>query len=248
MPTHNPYEQYMLELLNQARSDPGAAADRYGFDLGDIPDRPLQPLAMNQFLVDAARGHSNWMDATDLFGHQGVNGSSPLERAEAAGWSGNGIGENVSLVAQGGRAVDDMAGIVDQSHAGLLQSPGHLRNIMQPGWSEAGIGGAVGDYSSPQSGQQFETASFYTQLFADSGKQYLTGVVFGDKDGDNFYDPGEGIGDVDLKVSDGNGIVNVGTTTAAAGGYQLALQDGNYTVEFSGGGLTAAIKRANFDR
>ena len=42
MPTHNPYEQYKLELVNQARSDLGAAADRYGFDLGDILDRPLQ--------------------------------------------------------------------------------------------------------------------------------------------------------------------------------------------------------------
>src|SRR4051812_35771389 len=67
------YEQYMLELLNRARANPAVEAARYGIDLneglsaGTISTVAKQPLAMNAYVVDAARGHSQWMIDNDVF-------------------------------------------------------------------------------------------------------------------------------------------------------------------------------------
>src|SRR4051794_36660045 len=67
------YEQYMLELLNRARSDPSAEAARLGISLneglasGTITSTSKQPLAFNANLIDAARNHSTWMIANDTF-------------------------------------------------------------------------------------------------------------------------------------------------------------------------------------
>lgn len=75
-------EQLFLELVNRARSDPGAEAARLGIDLnaglvaGTIADSPKQPLAPNRFLIDSAREHSAWMLETDTFSHTGEGGSS----------------------------------------------------------------------------------------------------------------------------------------------------------------------------
>lgn len=96
MATPTAFEQYMLELVNQARADPGEAAEKYGFSLGNIPDTALEPLAMNEDLLEAARGHSEWMENTDTFSHTGAGGSNPSERADAAGWDGGGVGENIA--------------------------------------------------------------------------------------------------------------------------------------------------------
>jgi hypothetical protein len=58
------YEQYILELINRARANPGAEAARLGIDLnqglaaGTISTAAKQPLAFNPLLIDAARGHS----------------------------------------------------------------------------------------------------------------------------------------------------------------------------------------------
>jgi Ca2+-binding RTX toxin-like protein len=56
-------------------------------------------------------------------------------------------------------------------------------------------------------------------------------VAFDDKDGDRFYDVGEGLG--------GLTVTATSTMTMDAGGYELALPAGSYTVTFSGGGFAA---------
>src|SRR2546422_4882529 len=86
-------EQYLIELVNRARADPAAEAARFGIDLnvglaaGTISAAPKQPLAVNPYLTDSARGHSEWMEQTDTFSHTGAGGSSPMQRMEAAGYS-----------------------------------------------------------------------------------------------------------------------------------------------------------------
>ena len=59
------YEQYMLELINRARSNPNAEAGLYsltdlnqGLSPGTITSDPKQPLAFNLFLIDSARSLS----------------------------------------------------------------------------------------------------------------------------------------------------------------------------------------------
>ena len=85
-------EQYLVELINRARANPAAEAARFGIDLneglpaGTISTAPKPPLAVNPFLTDAARGHSQWMLDHDVFSHTGAGGSTPTQRMQAAGY------------------------------------------------------------------------------------------------------------------------------------------------------------------
>lgn len=238
------YEQYFLELVNRARANPGAEAARLGIDLnqglaaGTIANTAKQPLAMNQFLNDSAQAHSDWMLATDTFNHTGVNGSSPGDRMKAAGYAFTGSwtwGENISIRWGGGIA--ETPSLVEGFHDGLFKSAGHRTNILGDTFKEVGIGIGFGEYKGSNGADA-------TQNFARSGSAtFLTGVAFDDKDGDRFYDPGEGLGKVSVSITSSAGATYQ-TTTWDAGGYQLALPVGDYIVTFSGGGLAAPIAKA----
>ena len=237
------FEQYFLELVNRDRADPGAAAQRYGIGLNDglsagtISATAKQPLAFNPALIDAARGHSGWMLATDTFSHTGANGSSPGDRMGAAGYGFTGSwtwGENIAI--QWGGATAITATQVDSFAGGLFRSAGHRTNILNDAFREVGIGLAAGEYK----GAAGVTA---TQDFARSGTgAFLTGVAFDDRDGDRFYDPGEGLGGITVKVSSGGTVLQ--TSTWDAGGYQIKLAAGSYTVSFSGGALAGTVTKS----
>ncbi len=89
----------------RARANPDAEAARYGIDLneglpaGTISAAAKQPLSFNPELTDAARAHSTWMLANDVFAHEGVGGSDPGDRMEDAGYTFTGSwgwGENLA--------------------------------------------------------------------------------------------------------------------------------------------------------
>lgn len=239
------YEQYFLELVNRARMDPAAEAARLGIGLNDglasgtISATGKQPLAFNPLLIDAARGHSEWMLATDTFSHTGANGSSPGDRMAAAGYQFTGSwswGENIAIRWGGGTAIT--AQQVEAFHDGLFRSAGHRANILNDAFRETGIGLAAGDYK----GSPAVTA---TEVFARSGSlSFLTGVVFDDRDGDRFYDPGEGLGGVSIKVTSAATGQSWQLASWSAGGYQIALPNGSYLVTFSGGGLAAPVAKS----
>jgi serralysin len=231
-------------LVDRARLDPAGEAARLGIGLNDglgggtISATAKQPLAFNPLLIDAARGHSEWMLATDTFSHTGAGGSSPGDRMAHAGYAFTGSwtwGENISIRWGGG--VSESAGIVEGFHDGLFRSAGHRANILSDGFKEVGIGIGIGEYRG-------STGADATQNFARSGgSTFLTGVAFDDRDGDRFYDPGEGLGRLNVAVTSSSGAT-FATTTWDAGGYQLALPAGTYTVTFSGGGLAAPVSKA----
>lgn len=56
----------------------------------------LPPLTLNPQLSAAALAHSRDMSAQNRAWHWGSDGSSPLDRARRAGYSGSVIGENIS--------------------------------------------------------------------------------------------------------------------------------------------------------
>ncbi len=56
----------------------------------------LPPLQTNAVLMAAAQGHASWIAATSTFSHTGANGSSPQDRATAAGYPGRVIENFVS--------------------------------------------------------------------------------------------------------------------------------------------------------
>ena len=60
-------EQYLVELINRARSDPAAEAARYGIDLneglrpGTLSPAPRAPLPFNPMSLKAAAEHAEWL-------------------------------------------------------------------------------------------------------------------------------------------------------------------------------------------
>jgi serralysin len=245
------FEQYLLELANGARLDPSGEAAREGIGLnnglasGTISATPKPPLAFNPQLIEAARGHSSWMLATDTFSHVGMSGSLPDARMMAAGYIFTGDwlwGENIAIRSGSGIAITTET--INALHDGLFKSADHRENILDGNFREAGFGVASGDY-------QGGAAVTMTEDFARSGTlPFLTGVVFADRNGDHFYEPGEGLGSLSVQARSDTGQIWQ-TTTWDAGGYQIQLPAGVYQVAFSGGNLpgpvlkTASIGSAN---
>lgn len=232
-------DQYFLELVNRARLDPlaeaarlladpdvsqrakdtldlGAAGLNRGLAAGTISGLPLQVLAPNDDLRDAALGHSQWMLDADVFSHTGAGGSSAGDRIAAAGYAAPGTfgwGENLSW--QGTTGVMNMDAAVLNHHAGLFGSDGHRRNILTDWFSETGVAQERGFFLSQ--GTNWD-ASMLTQKFGTVGSDhFLTGVAYADADGDGFYSMGEAQAGVTIAAGAGS------TVTAAAGGYALAL-------------------------
>lgn len=197
-------EQYMLELLNADRAKAGA-----------------QPLAFNSHLNDAAARHSDWMATSDNFSHTGEGGSRPNHRMLEAGYEAlQAWGENIA-----GRLVSLPSGYqddVDRLHDQFWNSPSHKSIMLDGNYREVGIGLA------------FDKFAWITEDFAKSGNVFLTGLVYDDKDGDRFYDVGEGLGGIDITAKAGDGSV-YRTETWGSGGYNLDLDPGTYQVTFSGG-------------
>jgi len=221
MPAPTAFEQYMMELVNRER-----ALD------GD------QPLAFDFDLNESAELHSQWMIAVDQFSHEGAGGSTPTQRMQAAGYQLTGswtTGENIAW--QSLRGASGIQDDVYDLHVALMNSPGHRANILNGTFRELGVGIEVGAY-------QGYTGAFVTQNFAKTGSAFfITGVAFDDLDGDAFYDVGEGLGGLTVTAVSASGGGSVTTTTyAEAGGYELAVSPGTYSVTFSGGGFASTTR------
>jgi hypothetical protein len=219
MPQHSAQEQYLLELINAERAKAG-----------------VQPLAFDNDLSEAAEGHSRWMLATDTFSHTGSGGSTPTQRMKEAGYTLAGswaTGENIAWA-----TTRSPAGYNDEVlllHNNLMNSSGHRANILNGNFREVGLGFEVGDYRGRSSG-------FVAENFAKTGSDlFLTGVAFDDKDGDKFYDPGEGLSGLNITAKSSTGTTFT-TKTMTAGGYDLALKPGTYTVTFSGAGIEGSTR------
>lgn len=236
---HDAYEQYLLELINRARLDPMAELDRYnaavaagqyggpalsaldaGLTAGSITGAAKQVLAGNAALAAAAAGHSAYMLQTDQFNHSNIGNGTPSSRAQAEGYAGSYVGENIAWSGTTG-TVDPLAAI-EGHHFGLFYSAGHRANIMLSGYSEIGLGRELGTFTTTRDWN----ASMLTEVFADIGtNRLLTGVAYADRDDNQFYGIGEGRGSVAVSVGGGGS-----TTTEAAGGYALQVGAGVQTV------------------
>ena len=226
----SPEEQLIVELINRARMDPAFEVDRLNEPLASgISSAPVEALAVVRTLSDAAEAHSEDMDDREFFSHTDPDGGLPWDRARDWGHENGYVGENIGLI--WGATVTDAQARAEAHHHNLWDSDGHQANLMSGNWSEIGLGYDYGDH------QGSGGATFVTELFSDTGKSYLTGVVIEDEDGDDFYDIGEGQADVRITAFNDEGTY--ATSTWDAGGYSLALPPGTYTVVFEGGELDA---------
>lgn len=238
------YEQLMLEMINRARANPAAEAARLGIGLNDglrtgaISKGPKPPLAFNPKLISAARDHTRWMLGSGKFSHTGSGGSDDGKRMAAAGYVFSGSwsrAENISFGGTGG--TPDMLTETLARHRDLFKSPGHRKNICGGDTRDIGIGLLAGRF-------QKGNAVLATQNFARSGsypEPLVTGVVFQDRDGDGFYDPGEGLAGVTV-VPEGGSREAV---TSASGGYAVPYSgdSGVLSVTFSGGSVGRPVQR-----
>jgi serralysin len=215
-------EQYLLELINRGRLDPGAEAARYGIDLNanvaadkTISTAAKQVLAPNKLLEAAATGHSLWMLEADQFSHTGRGGSSLRDRVDATGYDWNRLGENIA--AQGTSGTLNLKDAVEAHHAGLILSAGHRVNLMGESFTEVGLAQEAGRFVFQHSGEL--NASLVTEVFGTGGQHFLTGVVYNDRNRDGFYSVGEGRGGVSFSVD------GVGGRAASAGGYSVAVTE-----------------------
>ncbi len=222
-------EQYMLELINCARSNPVTEALRLRIDpttelpAGSMDGNPIPPLAFNNALLQSARGHSTWLLEEHQWSFTGKNGSIPAQRMADAGYPfvdelGWTCSENLGLCSP----LNDPALDVQNLYEGLFQQSSSFRgNILDSVFEEVGVGLAVGDfnYFNP------ETPSLIATLdFAGSGASlspYITGVVYDDLNKNKLYDLGEGVANIVVHLEGSHYY----TITSSSGGYALPYSD-----------------------
>jgi hypothetical protein len=240
-------EQEALELINRARANPVAEGQRlasttdagvrtaiqfFGVNLPLMQSEfnllaAAQPLAPSRALRLAARGHSEDMLARGFQGHTGSDGSVVIQRVGAAGYTFSRIGENVFAYAESvwhghaGFGINWGSGSSD----GMQVGRGHRNAVHNRNFREAGIGivlTAPGGVVGPQ---------VVTQNFAEpaNGARFLTGVVYYDLNGNQFFDAGEGIPGVEVVSSRGS---HLGLTNAAGGWALPIASSGSGTLGF----------------
>ena len=237
------FEWYMLELVNRARLDPLFEAKLYGLNNlnagltpGTITATPKSPLAPDDLLTDAARGHSNWMLANDAFDHTGQNGSQPFDRMQNAGYNFTtpyGAGENLSGFFTTG-TLTYSASLIEEQHKGLFLSAEHRANILNDSFKQLGIGQVIGGPYT-YNGTTYNEASLITQNYAYSaayGPWFITGAHWTESGYIRFYTPGEGHSGTSITITPAGGGTAQNVTTQAHGGYAAAVSNGTYNVTF----------------
>ena len=89
----------------------------------------LKPLKVNPALIALARAHADDMLARDYVSHVSPDGESPFDRMRRYGVDYTAAGENLA-----------MHGSVAAAHELLMASEGHRKNILDPDFTEVGIG------------------------------------------------------------------------------------------------------------
>jgi uncharacterized protein YkwD len=105
-------ERAMLKLVNDERAKAG-----------------VRPLTSDVKLIVVARAHSRDMFERRYFSHMTPEGLSPSDRMEKGGVEFFVAGENLAYA-------PDLV----TAHTGLMKSPGHRKNILDPEFRHVGIG------------------------------------------------------------------------------------------------------------
>jgi uncharacterized protein YkwD len=108
----------------------------------------LKPLVKSEALAAVSRAYCAEMARTDKIAHESPISGGPADRAKKAGIQFTRLTENLAL------AADAVA-----AHEGLMNSPGHRANILDPAVTEVGIGAIV-------SVEAAVTSLIVTQMFA----------------------------------------------------------------------------------
>ncbi len=120
-------EKEMFRMINQERLNAG-----------------LAPVFFDDPLADVARLHSEDMFMRGYFSHYSPEGESPFDRMEKANIEYTFAGENLAL-----------APTTKLAMQGLMNSPGHRANILNPNFTKVGIGVIDGGIYGKMYSQEF---------------------------------------------------------------------------------------------
>jgi hypothetical protein len=253
-------EQQLVWLMNRARAnptqegawlatedDPDIAAARtfWGVNVtvlqnefAAIPAKP--PVAFDARLYTAAKAHSDYLISIDGQSHTGQ-----FDRIDAAGFDYTLAAGIVYSYSE--HAVYGHAGFnIDWGPGtdGTQDPPGHRNAIMSVNYDYTNVGYAVVAEANPSTdvGPQVITGNlcYANAGAADHYNRFLVGTVWIDSNGNDQYDPGEGIGGVTVEPDQGDFFA----VTANSGGYAIPITaTGDYGVTFSGSAITPTVTR-----
>lgn len=133
------WELYSLEPIKQNVDDYGSNTqsvldeiNKYRANGAPCSTGGKSPLSWDSNLSVAAVDHSIDMAANNYFSHTGLDGSSPWDRIDKAGFTGTPLGENIA-------AGSSVATVVNS----WINSPGHCSNIMNSNATLMGYGWAT---------------------------------------------------------------------------------------------------------
>jgi uncharacterized protein YkwD len=156
----------------------------------------LPALKVEAHLNAAAQDHSDWMGETGSFTHAGEDDSSPTDRIGDAGFplTGSwGTAENIAYTSIEGNLDTEE---VDRMHEGLMNSPEHRANILNPDVSYLGVGISVGHADGVS-----EPVAYMTEDFGDTDGRTLVQEESGGETVFQPYEAGEPVGEAQPAVS-----------------------------------------------
>ena len=109
----------------------------------------LSPLTISPVLMQVAEAHSQDMVNRNFFDHVNPDGQDPSDRLDEAGYDWWACGENIGGGYTTPQAMFD----------GWMKSPGHKANMLDPDFTEIGLGYVTGGYY-----HHYWTAVFATPL------------------------------------------------------------------------------------
>lgn len=252
----NGEEQELVELMQRARRDPVAEAQRinakYGTNLDFSSFQPRPPVSHNGFLEQAAKGHADDMATRGFYGHVNPDGVNANGRVLATGYDANdyfGTNPAINLTENIGKGTGSAPGnslttpqsvhdtfIIDANVVGAK----HRVMIMGQGqfsrYREVGIGylhRAPSDYIV----EEF--------AYTKRDKPFLLGVAYDDRDGDGICRAGEGRPGVTVTLSHASGF-SISTQTKSAGGFSFEVfVPGTYTLTIDGRSTQVTIGNDN---
>jgi uncharacterized protein YkwD len=115
--------------VSDAKPDPADEAGMLSLVNQERTSRGLVALQMDDTLVQLGRSHADDMFKRGYFSHITPEGKDPFDRMHDAGVIFGVAGENLAL-----------APTLQIAHDGLMNSPGHRANILNPSFRKIGIG------------------------------------------------------------------------------------------------------------
>lgn len=205
---------------------------------------PVSPVAWNEKLIASARTHTELMLQFDMQAHDLPGEPGLAQRIRNAGYDFARASENIYAFAE--NHIHGHAGFVvdwGEGPGGIQDPAGHRNNYMDARVSELGIS-VIEEFNPATSvGPILITQHFGQPKASQSGNPFVLGVVWRDGNFNEIYDPGEGIGGVNIRVTGPAGTFE--TVTMSAGGYQVRVPNGTYEVIASGTGIPSTYTVGN---